>query len=133
MKNIVARLANKYMAYKQKRILAKSSTRIIFLDIPFYSIPIWKRKKGHPNPDLFNDNQIRLENAIMDLNKVLKEINDPILPPHITQDMYYAIKRKASQSQTRKISYALLLDGIHPGKPISHPWLIRLKLFSCQL
>lgn len=73
--------------------------------------------------------QDRLEKAIPDLNMAIKDINAPSLPPQIIQDMYFSIKRKASQPQTRKINYQLLLEGIHAGKPISELWLIRIKLF----
>ena len=108
----------------------RPNVKIIFIAVPMYSIVEWNRNKGHPDPDTFTQNQYRLEKAITDLNMAIKEINAPSLPPQLTQDMYFSIKRKASQAQTRKICYELLLDGIHPGKPISELWLIRIKLFT---
>lgn len=131
--NIVDILADKYRAYKHNRMLTKASTRIIFLCVPLYSIFEWNQKKEHPNPSIFLQNQEILEKTVMDLNNVLREINQPHLPPQIVQDMFFNIKRKASQPQTQKINYTLLLDGVHPGKPISKLWLIRVKLFSKKL
>ena len=131
--NVVDILADKYRTYKHLRTLAKSSTRIVFLCVPLYSILEWNRKKGHPDLSIFVQNQEILEKTVMDLNKVLREINNPLLPPQIVQDMLFNIKRKASQAQTRKINFTLLLDGVHPGKPISKLWLIRIKLFCKKL
>ena len=127
--NIVFTLMTRYVAYKQRLIQFRPTTRVVFLDVPFYSIINWNKQKGHPNPNSFLENQERLECAIIELNAATKQINLPLLPPHVIQDMYLFIKRKANQSQTRKINYSLLTDGIHPGKEISHLWQLRIKLF----
>ena len=131
--NEVAILADKYRTYKHNRVLAKSSCRIIFLCIPMYSIINWNKKKGHPSPDSFLEHQALLENAITELNQLLREINNPYMPPQIVQDMFIFIKRKAGQVLTQKSNYTLLLDGVHPGKMISKLWLIRIKLFTQKL
>ena len=131
--NVTTTLINKYTAYKQRCLAIKPNARIIFIETPIYSLIQWNKKLGHPHPEIYTNNQIRLENAIVDFNKLIRELNDPFLPPHINQDMYLYIKRKASQPQTKKPCYMLLIDGIHPGKPISQLWLIRIKLFLRRL
>lgn len=126
---IIDVLITKYMAYKQRCIALKPNVKVVFIETPMYSLIEWNKKKGHPNPDRFRNNQLILEKAILDFNLLLKELNSPLLPPHINQDMFLYIKRKPNQPQTRKACYMLLLDGIHPGKQISQLWIIRIKLF----
>ena len=60
--------------------------------------------------------QEMVERAIIELNVATKQLNHPLLPPHVTQDMHLYIKWKANHEQSRKINYSLLIDGIHPGK-----------------
>ena len=93
----------------------------------------WNRKKGHPDPNSFKANQIMLEKGITELNRALRELNAPLLPPQLEQDMYCYRKKKPRHVQSKRTNYTLLLDGVHPGKMISQLWLLRVKLFSKKM
>ena len=106
--NVVDIVVDKYRTYKHNRILAKSSTRIVFLCVPMYSMVDWNRKKGHPDPNSFKSNQIILEKGITDLNNALRELNAPLLPPQLVQDMYCYRKKNATRAIMENQLYAII-------------------------
>ena len=122
-----------YRAFKQQRLNNKPAAQIFFIECPFYSIVEWNRLMKHPQPESFQTNQDKLENMIKELNSKIKELNAPHSPPQIAQDMFVKIKRKKNHTQTRRINYTLLKDGIHPGKDLSQLWLVRINNFVTAL
>lgn len=127
--NIVNQIATNYRNYKDRILHRYPETKVLFLEVPMYSITLWNAKRKHPHPSIFELNQTRLETAIAELNRLIKAINQPEKVPCISQDMSFFIKKKKGQPQTKKINYDLLVDGIHLDKPISSLWLARIKLF----
>ena len=127
--NIVNTVIDKYTSFKQRKIYAKSSSIIIFLECPFYSIIEWNRVKGHPNPAAFEESQIQLEQNIKELNNKIRELNLPYNAPRLAQDMVFRIKKRANHEQTVKLDYTLLTDGLHPDTEVSLLWLIRINNF----
>ena len=130
---IINRIVDKYTQFKQRLIYKKSTTTVIFIDCPYFSITEWNSRRGHLNPKSFANSQEILEGLITELNKRIQEVNAPIKPPLIAQDMLFKIKKRSHHSQTKKISYSVLTDGIHPGKDISKLWLIKLNNFVTRL
>ena len=122
-----------YRRFKQARLYRKPSSKIIFLECPYYSIVQWNKRKGHPQPDIFENNQEKLEKVINKLNEQLTELNLPFNPPRLAQDMIMKIKKRKNHKQSKLINYSLLLDGIHPAKNISKLWLIRINNYVSSL
>ena len=127
--DLVNRVAANYMAYKQRIKTQFPETRVLFIKVPMYSIVTWNKQRKHPNPEIFQTSQQQLEIAITELNSLIKSLNEPVKVPCISQDMYFFIKKKKNQPQTRNINFDMLLDGVHPKKTISTLWLARLKQF----
>lgn len=131
--DVVNSTIESYRAFKQQRLYNKPAAQIMFIECPFYSIVEWNQRMRHPEPDSFQANQDRLEKMIIELNSKIKELNAPQSPPQIAQDMIVKIKKKANHTQTRRINYTLLKDGIHPGKDLSQLWLVRINNFVSAL
>ena len=121
--DLVNRILADYMAYKERIKRQFPETRVLFIEIPFYSIISWNKKMKHPHPDIFEANQQRLELAIIELNNMIKTINEPDKVPCISQDMILSYKKKKKHTRTNKVNFELLLDGIHPGTQICTLWL----------
>lgn len=130
---IVNFVIEKYRDFKQQRLYNKPSARIVFIECPYYSIVDWNRCMKHPEPELFQNKQNKLEILIQELNVKIKELNLPLNPPQIAQDMIIKIKKKKNHKQTKRISYNVLKDGIHPGNDISELWLVRINNFISKL
>ena len=103
--DIVNITINKYIAFKQRLIYRKSTTTVIFIECPFFSITEWNSRRGHTDPQSFVSSQEKLENIIVDLNHRIEELNSPHKPPLIAQDMIFRIKKRPHHEQTKKISY----------------------------
>ena len=97
--DIVNIVIEKYREFKQRRLLIKPSTRIIFLECPFYSIVEWNRRMKHPQPETFEISQNKLELMITDLNIKIKQLNEPLNLPQIAQDMIVKIIKKRITSK----------------------------------
>ena len=97
------------------------------------SITEWNSRRGHLNPTSFANSQETLEGLITELNKRIQELNAPFKPPLIAQDMLFKIKKRSHHSQTKKITYKVLIDGIHPGREISKLWLVKINNYVTRL
>ena len=59
--------------------LAKQASELnfsaTFLEIPYYSIVEWNKAKGHKNPDVFQEQDKKLQLAIQVINEEIRKIN----------------------------------------------------------
>ena len=85
-----------YTEYKECVHRANNQSTVIFLDCPFFSIPLWNKYKGHHNPDCFELEQATLERAIRRLNIILRSINDECRAPKLSLDLEYTKKNITS-------------------------------------
>ena len=130
---IVNRIVDKYTEFKQRLIYRKSTTTVVYIDCPYFSILEWNNRRGHPNPSTFTNSQAILEGLISELNTRIQELNAPFKPPLIAQDMVFKIKKRSHHNQTKTVTYSVLKDGIHPDRKISKLWLIKLNNFVTKL
>ena len=122
----VDQVINRYIAYKQRILECNSEATVIFLDCPYFSITIWNFLKGHPHPGIFDQEQKRLEEAILRFNLKLKEINGDRVVPRLAVDFIYSVKKK--KQQIRKFrNYSLLVDGVHANKFLAKLWSLRIS------
>lgn len=57
-------IEQEYNIYKERVLSANSESTVIFLECPYYSIPLWNKHRGHYNPNCFQLEQVQLEIAI---------------------------------------------------------------------
>ena len=121
----LVQIQNDYIAYKQQIKNANKNSTIIFLECPFLSMVIWNFVKGHLSPGAFQEEQRLLEQYVMKLNRIIKEINGDQVAPHLSQDMIFSIKKRKRAPKYLK-KFSLLYDGVHPGKTLSKLWHLRI-------
>ena len=105
------------------------SVKGLILECPYYSISIWNSVQGHPNPSIFDQNNLILHHKINELNQNIKELNSTygVQAPRFSCDMIKTRKLKKSYP-TKTVSYSLLKDGIHPGVTLSQYWIRRIVI-----
>lgn len=101
------------------------NVQLTFLKVPYYSISIWNKHRGHPTPDDFRSDDNTLNERIDAVNKYIEELNSEInaYSPQFNQDLERS-RKPADTSQRYSLNMKLLRDGIHPGKTLSKAWLI---------
>ena len=116
------------------RILAvtavyRPKVRVVFLECPQYSVEIWNQHQYCRNPEIFKDSTSILLDKIEYLNRAIQEVNasNGISAPKFGLDLIKSRKSNKSHS-TVKVSFSLLVDGIHPDVTLSKYWLRRLVL-----
>lgn len=132
VEDALERIRINYTKYKEQVLRANRESTVIFWECPYMNIEIWNRAKGHSSPDIFKFEQSEMENTIDKLNLILKEINGEIRTPRLAQDFTHSYKKKNKARQYYK-NYKVLTDGIHPGKPVSKLWYLRLVKMVAML
>ena len=106
--------------------------RLIFLQLPYYSIYFWNLSHGHSNPEQFREKDKILENQISEVNKYIRGFNSVLHPEINSVDFCLDLEKSNKPSHRRHISYCqnyqLYLDGIHPCPELARLWVVRLTL-----
>ena len=118
-------IKNNYINYKQQILQINPDSKVIFLDCPYQSIIIWNFLKGHPCPGSFQNDQKKLEKAIIDLNLIIRDINGKQIVPRLALDMIYSTKKRRKAPKYYK-NYSLLRDGIHANSLLNKLWFLRI-------
>ena len=103
-----------------KRRCAGSRIRLTFLHIPYYSIRIWNKIKGHENADIFREDDKELSRIIDAVNSRIDDLNSDMntYSPRLNADLVRSRKGKGKR-QRYSMNFKLLVDGIHPGKQLA--------------
>lgn len=72
------------------------NSKVVFLEVPPYSIQRWNMSQGHKTPDIFGDDDQHLQNQLYKLNNINREINHP---PHFDLDIRKTSKRKGGTDE----------------------------------
>ena len=100
---------------------------ITFLQVPYYSIRIWNKLKGHKEPENFKNDDIILNERVNAINEFIDNLNSEInvYSPKFNLDL---VRSRKSRKTTARYSwnFKLLPDGIHASKKLSLSWLTSL-------
>lgn len=113
---------NRYLKFISKF----PSVKIIFLEIPPYSIREWNKAKGHPDADSFLSQDLALYERLSLVNDYIKEVNSRInkKSPRFTLDLRRTRKSKKRNNYKRvSITFSGYKDGIHPKPLLARCWL----------
>lgn len=116
-----------------KSVCLRASVQVTFFQVPYYSVQIWNKNKGHPSPEQFKSDDLNLTSIIESSNKFIDELNGQLgsYAPKLSQDMIRY--RKAKNSRGRySINFNLLHDGVHPGTSLAKAWLFSLMRKICS-
>lgn len=122
----VDQIIEQYIDYKRKILEYNSDAIVIFLDCPYFSLVLWNFRKKHPSPGLFEQDQKKLEAAILTLNGKLKDLNGDRAVPRLAKDFMYSIKKK-NKPIKRFRNYNLLYDGVHANCFLAKLWALRIN------
>lgn len=104
------------------------TVKLVFIEIPPYSIVEWNRFKGHSDPDSFQSQEKSLRDRILFLNDYLHSVNAElgVRSPSLRVDLLHY--RKSRNKETRRVSvnFSLYKDGIHPGKLLARVWFKKI-------
>jgi len=102
------------------------NSKVIFLEVPPYSIQRWNRSQGHKTPDIFGDDDQHLQNQLYELNNIIREINQSDkLSPHFDLDLRKNSKRKGGTDEFYNFNL-YKYDGVHPNSHLSQLWIRRI-------
>lgn len=103
---------------------------MVFLELPFYSIYLWNLHHGHPTPDNFRPDDMKLQEQIVSLNKFIHQINTlhHINSPCFNHDLERNRKSKTDRRPHYSFNFGLYIDGVHPHPDLAKLWLIRIAL-----
>ena len=111
-----------------KRRCSSSRIKLTFVHVPFYSIEIWNKNKGHPNVEIFKKDDKELTELIRKVNCYIDNANNDInsYSPRLNADIERSRKRKNGK-QRYSLRFSLFIDGIHPDKKLARSWLTSIK------
>lgn len=113
-----------------------SKVKIVFLQIPPYSIVSWYMAKGTAVTDADRIEDLKLFERICLINEFVDTCNDNrgVFSPRFKLDLIND-KKRAGKSGRRSVTYKFYLDGIHPGPLLARVWLKRIiekSVIDCQ-
>lgn len=99
-----------------------SDAKITFLNVPYYSIGEWNKKKGYGDTELFKYHDIALRDAIDSINEYIDSINVDAHSPKFNADIIKTRKGKGKRIRYT-VNHSLLTDGVHPGALLAKVWM----------
>ena len=110
------------------------TVKIVFLDIPFYSIQEYNKYLGNRNCDAFKSSDLELTNRITLCNECIKLVNETTgaISPKFKNDLLNFRKGRKARSS---LSFSLYKDGLHPNKELAYCWMkkvVSLVFIYCK-
>ena len=110
--------------------------KLVFLELPYFSVYLWNLYKEHPEPEQFRAHNKLLETQIRAVNSFVKETNLLLRghSPYFGLDLE-KVRKQRGKPPVYSYNYGLYLDGVHPHPDLALLWLIRLCLIiieDCQ-
>lgn len=104
-----------------------STVRIVFLEIPPYSIVTWNEIKGVKNPESYHKQDLDLTRRVRLVNLYIQSVNDylNVKSPRFTLDLLKFRKVKG-KNQRRTLNFSNYKDGVHPSPLLARCWMKRI-------
>ena len=118
---------DKYLNYIRSNFTVQQ-VRLIFLEIPPYSIVEWNSFKNHPNPESFREQDKKLDTRLTAANSYINIVNDNagVISLRFRCDILKIRKDKKGEKRY-SLSFKHFTDGIHPGLLLARYWMKRLS------
>lgn len=112
------------------------SVKIVFLEIPYYSIEKYNRHLKVVNPESYHGSDLILTERICILNDYIREVNESsgFNTPRFNRDL---VKYRKGQDQAKRksLDFSGYRDGIHPDKVLAGIWMKKIvmhMLHACK-
>lgn len=120
-------LRRKFIELKTYILENINQSKVIFLEVPPYSIQRWNKYKGHKQPETFADDEQTLQDQLYQLNRYIREINESEKKsPKFEYDIRKISKRKGGVDEYYNFNL-YKKDGVHPNPQLSKLWLRRIS------
>lgn len=136
-KTTVADFRNKLVELKTKIHQENSTSEIIFLQCPVYSIMVYNEDHRHPNSAIFEADDLDLIEKIRLANEEISLLNRDFTGPLFSRDLLKNTKRKHAGETEHRSNYVykfgdLYCDGIHPKDILAELWLRKIQKIACD-
>ena len=100
--------------------------KLVFLEIPPYSIVKYNEAKGHINPQDYHSQDLELTQRIAFANDYTREVNDRrcVASPRFKLDLKFRKQELGKQSVS--LNFKSYKDGIHPSYLLAKCWMKRI-------
>lgn len=103
------------------------NVKLVFLELPVYSIKKYNTDKKHKDPQTFKESDKKLETQVQSVNAEIRNLNRELdtISPDLSLFLQ-ARKQQRVRSHHRTVfyyNYELYTDGVHPGLNLSRAWL----------
>lgn len=126
------REAVSYLQFQIDRIVSFVSgfptVKLVFLEIPPYSIEEWNLSKGHRDPTSFHSQDLKLAERISLVNEYISYVNEKVSvkSPRFKADLLKFRKSKKGDVKRVSLSFSAYKDGVHPGPVLARCWMRKL-------
>ncbi|CAC5401871.1 unnamed protein product [Mytilus coruscus] len=107
--------------------------KITFLEIPVFPIESFNKSRNHPDPKVFKNQDLKLQDQIYELNSCIRHTNSTINShsPQFSCDLYRRSNYRRGNNHRNPAARAfynfyLYLDGIHPERILAQVWLRKI-------
>ncbi|MEW8544374.1 MAG: hypothetical protein AB2693_12640, partial [Candidatus Thiodiazotropha sp.] len=102
--------------------------KIVFLEVPFISLEKYNGFYGHKTPEIFHNDDLRLQELFNCTNEEIVKLNkrNSTHSPRFNCDLEKNRKNKKGQTKKR-YNLNLYRDGIHPDIKLARHWLRRIS------
>lgn len=110
------------------RFAEERKFKVVFLEIPYISLESYNRFYGHKNPEIFREDDLRLQRTFSSINEEIVQMNkrSSVHSPRFNCDLEKNRKNKGGQTKKR-YNLNLYRDGIHPDTKLARHWLRRIS------
>ena len=122
----VAKVVSDYEKFKRDILSFQSSAEVYFIETPTPYINVWNQMHGH---EIDENLDKELCSILSYFNEKLRELNSPLKPPSISQDLVQSSKKRTQQLTKCIFNKHLYVDGIHPEKLLAELWLLKFYQF----
>ena len=112
------------------------SVKIVFLEIPCYSIVQYNKHLRYPQTEGFLEKEYILNERIGIINDYIREVNSNsgLDTPRFKKDLA-KYRKKAGGVLKRTLDFSGYFDGLHPGTTLARTWMKRIvinMLYFCR-
>lgn len=133
---VVEHILDRYENVTQN-LKRKFGIRISFtiLEVPFFSVSLWNKSRGHANPGKFSKANRVVETQLSSLNSGITKLNAHLgsKSPRFSLDLTQTRKTKSRKNNISRFqNYNLLKDGVHPKNLLAQYWMKKIETIAIR-
>lgn len=130
-KSAIEATLNRYRELRHLKLKYGVRVSFIIFEVPYFSVSLWNKSRGHRNPTQFYRADRVVEKSIRQLNTGIIEINELFgtSSPKFSIDLIQTRKTKSKRCKKSSFhNYKLLKnDGVHPSNVLALYWMRKIQ------